>query len=212
MKHLPDITLALLAVLLLTGCGTDNTDGDQRTDTGEQSVMDVASADTASPDADDVSTPDAGSEPDTQNTDASDSGEGTSKFFVNFEYRKVEEGGLSTRTGVEVTLVGNTRIIKHASNSRDEDLSDEDAQTLQEDYLTDDVYDKMANDTWECGSDEKYNGARHEFEARLGTQTDSPEPIRTISGCIAEDSSQPDTELVQRIVGKLQDLRDSYFN
>lgn len=211
MRHLTDLSIACLALTLLVGCGSNEPDDAPKTDTDNGPVADTGGLDATADDA----TSDSSSDTAARDTAEDDAGEDTrapSNLFVNFEYRKVEEGGLSTRTGIEVTLLGNTRITKHASNSRNEDLTDEDALELQEDYLTDEVYEKMEENTWECGDEEKYSGARHEFEAQLGTQAGSPEPIRTISGCIGDDSSKPDAELVQRIVGKLQNLRESYFN
>ncbi len=211
MRHLTDLVVACLSLTLIIGCGSEGSDQTPGTDTDNGPVADTGGLDVTADDATRDSSSDTAVR-DTAEGDTGNDAQAPSNLFVNFEYRKVEEGGLSTRTGVEVTLLGNTRITKHASNSRNEDLTDEDAMELQQDYLTDEVYEKMEEDAWECGDAEKHNGARHEFEAQLGTQAGAPEPIRTISGCIADDSSQPDAELVQRIVGKLQDLRDSYFN
>jgi hypothetical protein len=211
MRRLTDLSIACLALTLLIGCGSEDPDETAEPDADNGPVADTGGLDASADDVTDSSSQDTTSR-DASEPDTGDDTRAPSNLFVNFEYRKVEEGGLSTRTGVEVTLLGNTRITKHTSNSRSEDLTDEDALELQQDYLTDEVYEKMEEDSWECGSEEKYNGARHEFEAQLGTQAGAPEPIRTISGCIAGDSSQPDAELVQRLVGKLQNLRDSYFN
>ncbi len=197
---------AVFLVCFLLGCGSAEVDG-QETDTR----ADAGGADGGT-------TPDvrgdaagAGGELDASFDFLPDGDVDSSHTFVNFEYRKIEEAGHSTLTGIEVTLVGNTRIIKHGSNSRNERLESEDAETLYTEYLTDEVLEKMRAGSWECGEAETHNGARHEFRAELGTQVDAPQPTRVVSGCIAPDASHPDAELVQRIADQLEALRGEYF-
>lgn len=211
MNSIKKIAFGLLVASLVAGCSSNG--GDNKSDTG-QSKQDAhqtadAAEDTAT--AQDTATePDVAS--DTETVDMMSTDGFSSNPIVYFEYRQAGQSGHSNEVGISVSLgPNNERITKIDATSPSKPLKAKDVQMLKTQVLTTKIYDKMKNESWKCGSVEKYQGARHEFEAKLGTQLSAPEPITIISGCIAMDSMKEDADLVQKTITELEKLRDSYF-
>ena len=219
MQNLKKTLFTLLAVSVLAACGGNGNDDEDTgtSDTGQQedtATMDAGSdagADTDEGD-DDTSTADTSTDEDTSSSDDGGSMDGIP--LNSFVYRQIDQGGQSTRSGVSVnSLAGQPRIEKFDNNSVDCSLDSEDVDTITQDVITETVRKKLHPDheeSFECGSDDG-GGVTYEFEAKLGSTLDAPQPVVDITGCVPDDSEAADATLVQEIVDQMTGMRDKYF-
>jgi len=221
MRQFKTVIFALSAVsliALIAACGS-----------GQNKLRDTGTSDTGSPEdtTTDTGTEDTGADtaepsPDTTG-DTADAGrdrcldqESDDAIPLNyFKYVEKKEGGLATESGVRVSLSGQQlRITKIEANTTSCELDCQDARDIKQELLDQSVREKLHPDrdpTFECGSDDG-EGTQHRFEAKLGTTLDAPEPLVTVTGCMAAGSTQPDADLVQTITDTLMDTRTTYFD
>jgi len=199
------VGLLTAATLVAVGCspspGPDATDS--TTDTVEEtdSAAPDTTADTAPRDTFDTAE-DTSPAPD---TDAD--GPAIGKFSY---VRETSDCTRNCKRGVKVNLVS-YRIEDIGDRNRRQTLTSDDVQTLQNQYLTETVLDKMKNG-WDCGGRTKINEVFHKFNAVPNNDEVAPdEYTKTVAGCIPDDSTQPDAPRVQNIVDKLQSLNNKYF-
>ena len=205
-RHGHLLLFGIAGLLLVGACSGDTSEKDSADTTTASDVATDATPDSATADT----APDTG----TDSGEESDTLPEPDYNFVSFQYHTAGDAGMGGgERGLRVKFYpGQKRIYKVGNNEFDKPLSDQLARELHESFLTDEVRQKMKNKSWECGSKTKLNGVEHVFQVQLDPGMSSDNVTSNITGCIPDDSTENDAQLVQKIADKFDELRQEKFN